>query len=272
MALYVFLFSILKRPHPKQQEGKIARFTTEHSFFHPQFNLSFYPCISEVVKQNVLTETATTNEMKENHTIFQHTATENTTTSTKSPEKLFGTMDNNIAVNPHITNGLSIMSTPKISVRKQDSVENLRAAVSEEINSPSTPSFCEKENLNSTGSSSSSETDVSRSPMSLGDSSLEVSPERTNSVVGGSLAGPKNTSTPLVPPPQQPARRRPGRPPGSTKKRMQTYAEYRKKGDSNAPSADDFSLRKFFEAGGRDYNEYLDWLKKRQAQQNATAV
>ena len=223
----------------------------------------------------MLTETATTNEMKENHTIFQHTAAENTTTSTKSPEKLFGTMDNNITVNPHITNGLSIMSTPKISMsngRKQDSVENLRAAVTEEINSPSTHSFCGKENLNSTGNSSSSETDVSRSPMSLGDSSLEVSPERTNSVVAGPLVGPKNTSTPLVPPPQQPTRRRPGRPPGSTKKRMQTYAEYRKKGDSNAPSAGDFSLRKFFEAGGRDYNEYLDWLKKRQAHQNATAV
>ena len=108
--------------------------------------------------------------------------------------------------------------------------------------------------------------------MSLGDSSLEISPERTKSVVAGSLASLKNTSTPLVPPLQQPAHRRPGRPPGSTKKRMQTYAEYRKKGDSNAPSADDFSLRKFFEAGGRDYNEYLDWLKKRQAQQNATAV
>lgn len=237
---------------------------------------SFYLCISEVVKQNVLTETATTNEMKENHTIFEHTTTDNTTTSAKSPEKVFGTMDNNVAINPYITNGLSTMSTPKMSSvnnrGKQESVENLRAAISEEINSPSTPSFCEKENLNSTGNSSSSETDVSRSPMSLGDSSLEISPERTNSVVAGSLASLKNTSTPLVPPPQQPARRRPGRPPGSTKKRMQTYAEYRKKGDSNAPSADDFSLRKFFEAGGRDYNEYLDWLKKRQAQQNATAV
>ena len=184
-------------------------------------------------------------------------------------------MDNNITLQSYIGTG---MSTPKTSAlnngqhKQDDSIENMRPPLREDTSVTSTPSFCEKENLNSTGSSSSSsETDVSRSPMSISDSSLEVSPENRSRTIASPLTGPTGTSTPLQPPPQQPARRRPGRPPGSTKKRMQ-YAEYRKKGDSQTPSADDFSLRKFFEAGGRDYNEYLDWLKKRQAQQNATAV
>ena len=267
----MFFFLALQSVHtPSNMRVKLPDLQRNILFFFIRNLISFYPRISEVVQQNVLTETATTNELKENHIILQHTASENTTTSTKSPDKVFGTMDNNVAVSTYITNGLS---TPlNNGSRKPSSVENLRAATMEENNFPSTPSFCEKENLNSTGNSSSSETDMSKSPMSLSDSSLEISPERTNGVISGPVVGPKDTSTPLVPPSQQPPRRRPGRPPGSTKKRMQTYAEYRKKGESNGPSADDFSLRKFFEAGGRDYNEYLDWLKKRQAQQNATAV
>lgn len=71
-----------------------------------------------------------------------------------------------------------------------------------------------------------------------------------------------NTGTPLAPPSGQPFKRRPGRPPGSTKKYKNPYTrEYRRKSDSD--SSNDFSLRKFFEAGGRDYNEYLEWLKKK---------
>ena len=225
----------------------------------------------------MLTETATSDEMKENHNILRHPAAQ-TTTGAKSPEKLFCNIDSNITLHP--TFGTA-MSTPKISTinnghgphKQDDHVENLRTPLREDISVRSAPSFCEKDSLNSTGnSSSSSETDMSRSPMSMSNSSLEVSPESTSRTIASPLTGPTETSTPVQPPPQQPARRRPGRPPGSTKKRMQSYAEYKKKGDPNAPSADDFSLRKFFEAGGRDYNEYLDWLKKRQAQQNATAV
>ena len=72
-----------------------------------------------------------------------------------------------------------------------------------------------------------------------------------------------STGTPLAAPPSgPPVKRRPGRPPGSTKKFKNPYArEYRRKSDSD--NSNDFSLRKFFEAGGRDYNEYLEWLKKK---------
>ena len=57
----------------------------------------------------------------------------------------------------------------------------------------------------------------------------------------------------------QPVKRRPGRPPGSTKKTRTTYPPYTKPKIQD----DQFSLRRFFEAGGRDYNEYLDWLKRK---------
>ena len=55
-------------------------------------------------------------------------------------------------------------------------------------------------------------------------------------------------------------KRKPGRPVGSTKRAKQVIVEppYQIK-----TTSEEFSLRKFFEAGGRDYNEYLEWLKKR---------
>ena len=30
-------------------------------------------------------------------------------------------------------------------------------------------------------------------------------------------------------------------------------------------SSERYSLRAFFEAGGRDYNDYLDWLKRKKS-------
>ena len=55
----------------------------------------------------------------------------------------------------------------------------------------------------------------------------------------------------------QPIKRRPGRPPGSTKKARTSFPPFAKK----SADEDQFSLRRFFEAGGRDYHEYLEWLK-----------
>ena len=89
------------------------------------------------------------------------------------------------------------------------------------------------------------------------------------------------------PPLIQPMKRRPGRPPGSTKKAkmMQQQRQMQhpqqqlqlqqqlpqqpvyvkpvplRRGDAVADG--DFTLRKFFEAGGRDYNDYLGWLKRK---------
>ena len=70
-----------------------------------------------------------------------------------------------------------------------------------------------------------------------------------------------STPLPLQSNVEQPLKRRPGRPPGSTKKFKPQLGEEMKRDHSS----DVFSLRKFFEAGGRDYNEYLEWLKKKQA-------
>ena len=89
------------------------------------------------------------------------------------------------------------------------------------------------------------------------------------------------------PPLIQPMKRRPGRPPGSTKKAkmMQQQRQMQhpqqqlqlqqqlpqqpvyvkpvplRRGDAVADG--DFTLRKLFEAGGRDYNDYLGWLKRK---------
>ena len=89
------------------------------------------------------------------------------------------------------------------------------------------------------------------------------------------------------PPLLQPMKRRPGRPPGSTKKARMLLQQQRQmqhpqqqlqlqqqlpqqpvcvkpvplRRDSSTDG--DFTLRKFFEAGGRDYNDYLGWLKRK---------
>ncbi|ELT97634.1 hypothetical protein CAPTEDRAFT_226340 [Capitella teleta] len=55
----------------------------------------------------------------------------------------------------------------------------------------------------------------------------------------------------------QPLKKRPGRPPGCTKRPRPTPLATQGPG---AATRSDFSLRKFFEAGGRDYNEYLEWI------------
>ena len=81
-----------------------------------------------------------------------------------------------------------------------------------------------------------------------------------------------NTTISISPPlPQQPAKRRPGRPPGSTKKYRQAAAMSGSPCGAHSPvfrRGTDFTLRKFFEAGGRDYNEYLEWLKRRDNGEN----
>ncbi len=197
-----------------------------------------------------------------------------------SPEKAYIGMDNGSS-HGYVT------STP-VSTRYDTSSMDNAAPRSTALPSPATPSFSDKDGTRiSNASSSGSEADMSRSPMSLCcDSSVENSPDGSSGVPAAEQAasrpvvraspitGPVDTSTPLHPPAPAPApvRRRPGRPPGSTKKRVQSYAEYKKRGDANAQSADDFSLRKFFEAGGRDYNEYLEWLKKRQAHQSTSVA
>ena len=63
--------------------------------------------------------------------------------------------------------------------------------------------------------------------------------------------------TSLVAESRQPMKRRPGRPPGSTKKARTVFPPFLAKPGNE----DEFSLRRFFEAGGRDYHDYLEWLK-----------
>ena len=217
--------------------------------------------------------------MKENHNILPQSVP---ISATKSSVHM---MNSTIGLRPYIGNGAATPESTTYAHPSDPSGEtgpnNLHMSVGNSARtvSPSTPVFHDRDasrrlsagNNSSSSTNSGSETDTSRSPMSLCDSSVESSPEGSGVARASPVVpAPVETSTPLQAP-QQPVRRRPGRPPGSTKKRMQSYAEYRKKEES-AQSADDFSLRKFFEAGGRDYNEYLDWLKKRQAQQSTTPM
>ena len=106
--------------------------------------------------------------------------------------------------------------------------------------------------------------DTDNSFKSSGCSSVESSPASTEDMVTSPMAtSPPLTLTPHLPQSNNPpAKRRPGRPPGSTKRFKGPYAgpERNRRG---ATQCEEFSLRKFFEAGGRDYNEYLEWLKKK---------
>ena len=65
-----------------------------------------------------------------------------------------------------------------------------------------------------------------------------------------------------------PVKRRPGRPPGSTKNKMnrlrQCISADGKLTGVSVKVPTDYSLRRFYEAGGRDYNEYLEWLKQQE--------
>lgn len=70
---------------------------------------------------------------------------------------------------------------------------------------------------------------------------------------------PPAQQTSVNPAPEIVRKRKPGRPPGSTKKSRIVPPE------TNIPMLDtnDFSLRQFFEAGGRDYKDYLEWMQKK---------
>ncbi len=212
--------------------------------------------------------------MKENQNIMQTINKTSGGIMKENSERFYPSVEGNMPynyVNNHMTVTSPVPSGPP-GVRSEHLQLTPTPTAHVSITSPP-PSYLEKENINTSRQSPNvSDADTTRSPMStsVSDSSLELSsPEGPQAPEVLPPPRPTETSTPLQPP-QQPVRRRPGRPPGSTKKFKQPF-EYRKK-DPNAPSGDDFSLRKFFEAGGRDYNEYLEWLKKRQAQQNAQTV
>ena len=211
--------------------------------------------------------------MKENQNIIQTISKTSGGIMKENSDRFYPSVEGNMPYN-YVNNHMNVTSpvpagTPlPPGVRSEQMQLTPAPTVHVSITSPP-PSYLEKENINSNRESPNvSDADTTRSPMStsVSDSSLELSSPEGSQAPEVPHPRPTETSTPLQPP-QQPVRRRPGRPPGSTKKFKQPF-EYRKK-DPNAPSGDDFSLRKFFEAGGRDYNEYLEWLKKRQAQQNA---
>ena len=203
----MFFFSAFQKVHIPSNMGAKLPILKQNSFSFILPTKSILTFISEVVKQKGTTETATTEEMKENCNILQHPALLSTAT-TKSPDKFFSNMDSNISLHPYIGNSMSTPPTSALNsgLNKQDqNVENLRTPIKEETSVTASPSFYEKENLSSTGSSSSSssETEISRSPMSICDSSIETSPESTDCTTISPLSGPTDNSTPLHPP--QPA-------------------------------------------------------------------
>ena len=56
----------------------------------------------------------------------------------------------------------------------------------------------------------------------------------------------------------KPAKRKPGRPPGRSKKPRLALPNYPSTFNLSRPANGPLSLRAFFECGGRDYNEYLE--------------
>lgn len=119
----------------------------------------------------------------------------------------------------------------------------------------------------------------SPSPISVTMESIKSDSEREESDTSlRSASSPENNENLRVPPPvmegaphgvmaqmptpvsrpNPPFKRRPGRPAGSTKK-PKPYGASKSKPSQNT----EYTLRKFFEIGGRGYNEYLEWVKKK---------